>query len=62
MTRTRKHPYTGSRAFDPACRNHAGCPACEGNRLHQDRRARQAADEQIAEVEAEARTSIEDAA
>ena len=30
--------YRDSRAFDHSCRNHKGCPWCEGNRLHRDRR------------------------
>lgn len=30
--------YRDSRAFDYSCRNHKGCPWCEGNRLHRDRR------------------------
>ena len=25
--------YRGSKAIDPSCRNHGGCPWCEGNRL-----------------------------
>ena len=24
--------YTGSKAIDPSCRNHCGCPWCEENR------------------------------
>ena len=29
----RKH-YRGSKRFANSCRNHNGCPWCEGNRLH----------------------------
>ena len=29
-----RKPYTGSKAIDPACRNHGGCPWCEENRKH----------------------------
>ena len=29
----RKH-YRGSKRFANSCRNHQGCPWCEGNRLH----------------------------
>lgn len=28
-----RKPYRGSKAIDPSCRNHGGCPWCEGNRL-----------------------------
>lgn len=34
----RRRPYRGSKSFDYSCRNHGGCPICEGNRLHHDRR------------------------
>lgn len=27
-----RKPYTGSKVFDPSCRNHGGCPWCEENR------------------------------
>ena len=27
-----RKPYYGSKAFDPSCRNHGGCPWCEENR------------------------------
>ena len=26
--------HRGSKRFDSFCRNHNGCPWCEGNRLH----------------------------
>ena len=26
--------YRKSKAFDKTCRNHGGCPYCEGNRKH----------------------------
>ena len=29
-----RKPYRKSKAFDKACRNHGGCPYCEGNRKH----------------------------
>lgn len=29
-----RKPYRGSKAFDKSCRNHGGCPCCEGNRMH----------------------------
>jgi len=28
----RRKPYRGSKAIDPSCRNHDGCPWCEENR------------------------------
>lgn len=34
--------YTGAQAIDRTCRNHGGCPLCEGNRLY-NRRKREAA-------------------
>ena len=34
MSRTKRKPYTGSKRFDPSCRNHGRCPWCEGNRAH----------------------------
>ena len=30
--------YRRSKLFDPSCRNHGGCPWCEGNRMHQQRK------------------------
>lgn len=30
--------YSGGKLFDASCRNHGGCPWCEGNRLHKYRR------------------------
>ena len=32
-----RKPYYGSKAFDPSCRNHGGCPWCEENRKHKFR-------------------------
>lgn len=29
--------YRGSKAIDPTCRNHGGCPWCEENRKHKFR-------------------------
>ena len=31
----KRKPYYKSKAFDRTCRNHQGCPRCEGNRLVQ---------------------------
>ena len=33
----RRKPYRGSKAIDPSCRNHDGCPWCEENRKHKFR-------------------------
>ena len=33
----RRKPYRGSKAIDPACRNHGGCVWCERNRKHKFR-------------------------
>ena len=30
--------YKGAKLVDESCRNHGGCPYCEGNRLHQQRK------------------------
>ena len=32
-----RKPYRGSKAIDPMCRNHGGCPWCEENRKHKFR-------------------------
>lgn len=32
-----RKPYRGSKAIDPTCRNHGGCPWCEENRKHKFR-------------------------
>lgn len=33
-----RKPYRGSKAIDPSCRNHGGCPWCEGNRLYRKKK------------------------
>ena len=33
-----RKPYRGGKAIDHTCRNHGGCPWCEGNRLHKHKR------------------------
>ena len=33
----RRKPYRGSKAIDPSCRNHGGCPWCDENRKHKFR-------------------------
>ena len=49
MSRTRKRPYTKSKRFDSSCRCHGSCGWCRGNRLHGDRKNRQAAEAQLRE-------------
>lgn len=34
----KRKSYRNSKAFDRSCRNHGGCPYCEGNRLHVNKR------------------------
>ena len=40
-----RKPYYGSKAVDHTCRNHGGCPWCEGNRLHKHKRRAPSAEE-----------------
>lgn len=30
----KRKPYRKSKAVDASCRNHGGCPVCQGNRQH----------------------------
>jgi hypothetical protein len=40
MSKTKRQPYTGSKAVDKSCRSHGSCPHCEGKRKHKtDRQA-----------------------
>lgn len=36
----RRSQYYDSRAFDSSCRNNRGCPACESNRFHSEKKRR----------------------
>lgn len=45
--------YFGAGAWDATCRPNGGCPWCEDNRTHQDKKARGAADEQLKNWETE---------
>jgi len=50
VSRSRKKPYprkNDSRHFDWSCKNHGGCPYCESNRQHADRKRRTAANEDL---------------
>lgn len=33
-----RKPYQKSKKIDRSCRNHGGCPWCEGNRLYQTKK------------------------
>ena len=33
----KRKQYRGAKAVDPACRNHGGCPWCEGNKLNKNK-------------------------
>jgi hypothetical protein len=46
-----RKPYRGSKRFDRSCRNHQGCPYCEGNRKHSSKVKEDAANEQIKSLE-----------
>lgn len=43
----KKQPYRASRRFDKSCRCHGSCPWCRNNRLYNDKRRRQAADDEL---------------
>lgn len=45
-----RKPYRGAKSVDSTCRNHGGCPWCEGNRLHQYRKADNIAREKVKEA------------
>jgi len=36
--------YRGSKAVDPSCRNHGGCPACESARQYRTEKRKPAPD------------------
>ena len=48
--KTKRKAYRGSKNFDCSCRNHGGCPICEGNRLHKDRTRESSAKAQEVEL------------
>jgi hypothetical protein len=33
----KRKPYRKSKAIDPSCRNHGGCPRCEANRTRKSK-------------------------
>ena len=42
-----RRPYRGAKSVDSTCRNHGGCPWCEGNRLHNRKKGEAAQEEQV---------------
>ena len=48
-----RKPYKGSKAIDPTCRNHRGCPWCEENRLYQSKKAKLIANEKMKDFNSE---------
>lgn len=46
-----RKPYKGAKRSFKSCRNHQGCPYCEGNRKHNSNVKEYAADEQIKSLE-----------
>ena len=45
----KRKPYHGAKAIDASCRNHGGCPWCEGNRMYRANRQEAAIKEQLRE-------------
>lgn len=43
--------YRGSKRFSWTCRNHNGCPWCEGNRTHSSKIREESAKEQLKLIE-----------
>ena len=46
----KRQPYRGGKAIDAQCRNHKGCPWCEGSRTYNNRKRELAAREDLKEV------------
>lgn len=38
MSRSKKNPYSGTKAADKSCRSHGSCPHCENGRKHKKER------------------------
>ncbi|UOG91547.1 MAG: hypothetical protein L3K52_15305 [Candidatus Thiothrix sulfatifontis] len=47
----RRKPHTGGKLIANSCRNHGGCPWCEGNRLHKHKRREPIPDDHIIDPE-----------
>jgi hypothetical protein len=43
----KRKPYYGSKSFDYTCRNHGSCPYCQGNRMIQAKRFKDAFKDQL---------------
>lgn len=46
-----RRPYHGSKAIYRACRNHGGCPWCEGNRQYANRKRAEGSESRLREYE-----------
>ena len=46
-----RKPYKGSKAFDPSCRCHGGCPWCLGNRMYKFKKRELAMEQRLLEEE-----------
>ena len=42
--------YRGGKAIDRTCRNHQGCPACEGNRKYGNLKREQSARDKLKDL------------
>lgn len=49
----RRKPYYRSGKFDPTCRPNGGCPYCENNRMHKNKKKECACKEEIKEYSRE---------
>jgi hypothetical protein len=45
----KRKPYRGSKAIDGSCRNHKGCPACDGNRQYSTRKRKESSEDSVRE-------------
>lgn len=43
----KRKPYFGSKAIDPTCRNHGGCPWCEENRKYHDNKEQERCEQEL---------------
>lgn len=44
-----RKPYRGAKSIDRTCRNHGGCPCCEENRLHKNKKRLYSVNEKVKE-------------
>jgi len=42
----KRKPYRKGKAVDSSCRNHGGCPWCEGNRKHKHKKQKPLEDDE----------------